>query len=236
MPRASFKNNIVALLSEPDFAALEPLLEPVALGLRDVIVRANAPIRHVYFPESGQLSVLARAPASEPIEVGMVGFEGLSDMVAGGRSSLETIVQVGGRAHRVGYDAFHRLLGESVALAGLLLRWHQAVIAQISYTALAHGSFSVSERLARFLLMMQDRLASDELPLVHEFLSWMLAVRRAGVSEALAELQRAGCIDRGRGRIAIVDRARLIEQASGSYGRAENEYDRLLGPMARPSG
>ncbi len=228
-----YANNFLRLMAEPDRAVLEPLFERVRLEGREVIVRANAPIDYIYFPESGQLSVLAKVPQSEPIEVGMIGYEGMSDMVATGRAPLETVVQGPGVAHRIRYEAFRARLAESLPLCDLMMRWHQAFIAQLSYTALSHGSFTISERLARFLLMMRDRVRSDELPVVHEYLSWMLAVRRAGVSEALEALRVAGCIERARGRLRIVDREAMIEQASGSYGRAEAEYDRLMGPLDR---
>lgn len=228
-----FRNNIFRLLADADFAALEPFIERVSLHARDVIVRANGPIDYVYFPEAGQLSILAKVALSEPIEVGMIGFEGMSDVAIYGRTTLETIVQAPGDAHRIPHADFQRRLVESAALANLMLRWQQSLISQISYTALSHGSFTITERLARFLLMMQDRIQSDEMPLVHEFLSWMLAVRRAGVSEALEELRAAGCLDRSRGRLRILDREGLVEQASGAYGRAEAEYDRLLSPLQR---
>lgn len=233
MGRSSYRNNFIRLLPEEDFAVLEPSLERVSLRSRDVIVRPNAPIAHVYFVETGQLSVLARVPQSEAIEVGMIGFEGMSDMVAGGRTTLETIAQSPCEGHRIRFADFAARLSVSLPLADLTMRWQQCIISQMAYTALSHGSFTITERLARFLLMMQDRLCGEEIPLVHEFLSWMLAVRRAGVSDALEYLRQAGCIERGRGRIRIIDRDRLIEHASGSYGRAEAEYDRLMGPLDR---
>jgi hypothetical protein len=108
------------------------------------------------------------------------------------------------------------------------LKHQQAFTAQVAYTALSHGAFNVRQRLSRFLLMADDRAGQRDLPLVHGFFSWMLAVRRAGVSECLKMLAAEGAVETRRGKVRIVDREKLIEIAQGSYGLAEAEYERIF--------
>jgi CRP-like cAMP-binding protein len=231
MLRDAFRNQLILRFTDRDFGLLQHSFEPVEMKLRDILVRPGYLIEHVYFPESGQISVLAKVPQSEPIEVGMIGREGMSDMMPTGRSPLESIVQVPGLAHRIDRELFLRATKESADLSGLMLRYENAMMMQLSYTALSHGSFTIDERLARWLLMVHDRVDGDEIPLVHEFFSWMLAVRRSGVTEAFKSLRAHGCVETGRGFIKILDRATLIELAGGSYGPAEAEYERLMGAL-----
>ncbi|MDB5570165.1 MAG: Crp/Fnr family transcriptional regulator [Hyphomicrobiales bacterium] len=223
-----FQNTLLRLMSPQDMEIFRPELEPCAFKVRDVIVRPNTAIEYVYFPESGQLSTLAKIRNFEPIEVGMVGREGMSDMLPGGRTPLETIVQVQGEGHRIPVAALEGQVVASPPFAALMLRYQRFMLIQLSYTALSHGSFTVTERLARWLLMVDDRINGD-IPLVHEFFSWMLAVRRAGVTEAMNRLQAQGAISTQRGRVRILDRDALVELASGSYGPPEVEYERLFG-------
>jgi CRP-like cAMP-binding protein len=139
------------------------------------------------------------------------------------------VVQLSGEAFRIEQKRMVDALARSASLSNLVLRYQTALLIQVSYTALSHGGFTVPERLARWLLMVQDRAEGDEFPLVHEFFSWMLAVRRAGVTEAFRDLRSHGCIETGRGMVKILDREMLIELSSGSYGPPEIEYERLLG-------
>lgn len=229
MQQTSFHNKIIRKFSSVDFAKLRDSFELAPMKARDLIVRSNAPITHLYFLESGQLSVLAKVPRSEPIEVGMIGYEGMSDLAISGRTPLESLCQIAGDSYRIERDVFLAAMGKSAELSDLMLRYQQFMIVQLSYTALSHGSFTVDERLARWLLMVHDRVDGDEIPLVHDFFSWMLAVRRAGVTESFKNLRSHGCIETERGLVRILDRNMLIELASGSYGPAEAEYEKLLG-------
>lgn len=229
MRQPTFKNKLIHNLSAEDFDHLGRHFEPVSLTFREHLIQANKPVSHVYFPESGQCSMLARVPHSEPIEVGMFGVEGMSEMAPDGRTPFDTIVQVAGDAHRVDFQLFLDAALNSSTLTETTNRYQQAMLVQLSYTTLSHGSFTATERLARWILMTHDRVDGDELPLVHEFFSWMLAVRRAGITDALKELRSHGAIDTGRGRVVVLDRDELIALASGSYGPAEAEFQRLLG-------
>lgn len=229
MKQVSFRNKIIQKFTNDAFVRLRDDLEPIQLKVRDVITRPNTPITHVYFLESGQISVLAKVQKSEPIEVGIIGREGMSDMAINGRTPLESLCQVAGDSHRIERATFIAAMAENKDLADLMLRYQQFMIVQLSFTALSHGSFTVDERLARWLLMVHDRVDGDEIPLVHDFFSWMLAVRRAGVTDSFRTLRSHGCIETGRGLVRIIDRDMLIELASGSYGPAEAEYQKLLG-------
>lgn len=226
--RAQYTNRLLGLLDAADMERLAPHLERVALISRQILVRLHAPVDYVYFVESGQLSVLAKVPMSEPIETGMIGREGMSDLALGGRSPVEVVVQLAGEAIRIEQKVLVEALSKSASLTNIVLRFQTALLIQVSYTALSHGGFTVPERLARWLLMVHDRAEGDEFPLVHEFFSWMLAVRRAGVTEALRELRSQGAIATSCGTVKIVDRDLLIELASGSYGPPEAEYDLLF--------
>jgi CRP-like cAMP-binding protein len=113
----------------------------------------------------------------------------------------------------------------------VVLRYQQTMIVQASYTALSHGSFNIEERLARWLLMCFDRSKGADLPLVHEFIALMLAVRRSGVTTAIHVLEGNHAIKATRGSIQLRDREKLEELASGSYGDPESEYARLMGPL-----
>lgn len=226
----SFRNHLLNFMSADDRALITPHFEPFKLVARQVLIRQNAPVDHVYFVESGQLSCLAKVALSESIESGMIGREGMSDMALSGRAPLEVVVQLSGDALRIARPQLAHALLRSAGLANVMLRFQAAMMVQVSYTALSHGAFTVPERLARWLLMVQDHAEADEFPLVHEFFSWMLAVRRAGVTEAFHELRNHGCIATGRGSVKILDRDMLIELASGSYGPPEAEYARLFAP------
>ncbi|MDB5570733.1 MAG: putative transcriptional regulator, Crp/Fnr family [Hyphomicrobiales bacterium] len=232
MLQNSLRNKLLQKFPAADFDRLKPDLRLVEMKLRDVLVRPGYPIDHVYFPESGQISVLAKVAQSEPIEVGMIGWEGMSDMIPTGRSPLESIVQVPGEAHRVDRELLMRVTRESAELSDLLLRYENFLLMQLSFTALSHGGFSIDERLARWLLMVHDRVEGDQIPLVHEFFSWMLAVRRPGVTNAFKTLRECGAIETGRGFVTIRDRDMLIDIAAGSYGPAEAEYEKLIGVPA----
>jgi CRP-like cAMP-binding protein len=188
----------------------------------------------VYFPENALGSVVALTREGRRIEVGLFGRDGMSapSLLHGAdRSPLETFTQVPGPAFQIAVAPLREVIALSPSFAALLLRYVEAFNVQVSHTVVANGIYTLEERLARWLLMTHDRLDGDDLPLVQEFLAMMLAVRRAGVAEALQALQEAGVIKAARGLITIVNRARLEEIAGGSYGQPEAEYRRLVGAL-----
>jgi CRP-like cAMP-binding protein len=213
---------------------LLPHLTLVSLHKGDVLVHAHRPIKQVYFPENALGSVVALTREGRRIEVGLFGRDGMSGtsiLLGGDRSSLETFTQVPGPAFQIAAARLRAVIAQSPSFAALLLRYVEAFNVQVSHTATANGIYTLEERLARWLLMTHDRMDGDDLPLVQEFLAMMLAVRRAGVAEALQALDEAGVIKTDRGLITIVNRARLEEIAGGSYGQPEAEYRRLVGPI-----
>jgi CRP-like cAMP-binding protein len=147
---------------------------------------------------------------------------------SGDRTSLSAVVQVAGSAWRISANDFSRLLHTLPSLNEMTLRYKEASAIQFAYTALAHGSFTIEERLARWLLMSHDRSKRDTIPMVHEFLAAMLAVRRSGVTTATHVLEGVGAIKAVRGAMTIRSREKLLEFAGESYGEPEAEYERLM--------
>lgn len=223
--QSSYNNQILRRMSDEDFRSIVHKMDPVELKVRATLFRANYDVSHVFFVESGQISMLAKIPESEPIEVGMVGSEGATDMLHSGRAPLSAVIQVAGTAMRIDRLVLLELCKTSAHFANLMSRLQSAMLAQVSFTALSHGILTVEQRLARW------RIDGDEIQMSHDFFAWMLAVRRAGVTDALKSLRSLGGIETGRGSTIVLDRARLLEVAGGAYGPAELEYERLLGPM-----
>lgn len=230
------ENLLLAALTDGDRAILAPHLAEVPLNSRDVLVRPNLPIEHVYFPQRGLASIISGGDDGVRLEVGVFGRDGMSApslLLGVDRTPHETFMQVPGAGLKIAADAFVNALRQSQTLRAAMLKYVQALTIQTSQTAVSNGAFTIEERLARWLLMCHDRLEGDVLPLTHEFLALMLAVRRPGVTIAVQTLDGAGLIKADRGRITVVDRAGLEDLADGSYGPAEAEYERLIAPLRR---
>ncbi len=235
LPQSSVRNRLLAGLSREDFHLLQPHLEPVTLDRGDVLVTPDEPIEHVTFIEAGVTSVVANTEGGRRIEIGLTGWDGLAGtpvLLGVDRTPHENFMQVAGSGLRIGADVLKQALQHSPSLHDLLLRYVQVFTIQTSHTALSNGSHKIEERLARWLLMCHDRLDGDDLPLTHEFIAIMLAVRRAGVTEALNILEERGVIRARRGNIVVLDRAGLEAAAGDSYGVPEAEYRRLIGPLS----
>ncbi|WP_228445664.1 Crp/Fnr family transcriptional regulator [Terricaulis silvestris] len=145
------------------------------------------------------------------------------------RSPNDAFVQLAGRAVRITSDDLREVLSQSTAFRQLAQRFVQVFMAQVAQTALANGRAKIEERLARWLLMAQDRLDDSNLTLTHEFIALMLGVRRPGVTDALNDLEGKGLIRSSRGALRIIDRHGLEATAGGIYGVPEAEYKRLIG-------
>lgn len=212
-------NHILTALSEADYGLLAPHLQPVELPLRKSLEHAKRRIIDVYFPDSGFASVVANG-GKRPIEVGLIGREGmtgLSLIFGDDRARFETFMQAAGAGHCIKAKALREAVQSSRTLLPGILRYANIFLHQTARTSLANGRNKVEERLARWLLLASDRLDNDELSLTHEFLAMMLAVRRAGVTEAIQELERRGVIRRKRGSIVIIDRDALVKMSNGTY-------------------
>jgi CRP-like cAMP-binding protein len=236
LEQSSVRNRLLAALSADDYAMWAPHLTRVNLAFRATLHHAGEPVVAAYFPEQGYASMLATLGDGEAAEVGMIGFEGIIGLpllFGTDRSPVEALVQSGGSASRLPAEIFQRAVEERPALRALMLRYAMAFNTQVTMTAACNGRHRVQQRLARWLLMASDRTDNDEFAMTHEFLSMMLAVRRAGVTVAAGALQKSGFIRYEQGRIRITDRRGLEAAACECHAIARREYERLLGP-ARP--
>jgi CRP-like cAMP-binding protein len=223
------RNRLLAALSPDDYARLEPMLERVALELQATLVAANEPIRYVYFPESGIVSSIADLE-QERVEVGVIGREGFVGVpvVLGTDQTPNTnIVQAPGEALRITSQALRAAITDRPSIFRPLGLYTQSLFVQVTQTAYVNVIFDIEARLARWLLMMQDRVG-DEMPVTHDFLAAMLGVRRPGVTMATHVLEGTGAIRAKRARIEVRDREKLMELAGDSYGSAEREYERMM--------
>ncbi|MBG1232640.1 Crp/Fnr family transcriptional regulator [Aestuariivirga litoralis] len=205
--------------------------EWVDLNSHDVLHSQGQTIRHIYFPVSGICSVLALCNDGTRIETGLIGREGLigaSLCFAVTDAPFEVVVQVPGRSIRIAERAFLETFNSSVETRTAILRFVYTLMVQTAQTALANGRMTIQQRLARWLLMCQDRLDTAEFVITHEFLSQTLAVRRAGVTVALQVLEGQNAIKSMRGKVRILDRPSLLKIAGGAYGVPENEYQRFF--------
>jgi len=234
--RETIKNTFLLALDPDVFELLAPHLEPVALPMRMILVQENKQIEYVYFPESGIASIVALTPEREMIEAGVFGYEGCSNFIinpGSDRVPMRTFMQVTGEGWRIAGEHYARVLHASQSFTDRVLSYEQYKAIQFAYTAISHGSYNLPERLARWILMYQDRVG-DNFPITHDFLATMLAVRRAGVTEAIHHLEGHRAIKATRARIEVLDRGRLLDLANGSYGVPEQHYDRLILQITRP--
>ncbi|MDB5652280.1 MAG: Transcriptional regulator, Crp family [Hyphomicrobiales bacterium] len=230
MSTPSFKNLLLSRLDAKELARITPSLEHIPLTAKKVLVEVNSPIEYVYFPEAGICSLLAVTRKAGPIEVGMMGLEGMTDMLieVGDISYLRTIVQMAGSAWRMKAEDFACSLSHSQPFARLVLRYKEALAIQFAYSAFAHGTFTIEERLSRWILMRHDRAQCETFPIVHDFMAAMLAVRRSGVTSAIHTLEGYGAIKSTRGMITIRDRDKLLDYAGECYGVSERAYQRIM--------
>ena len=224
-PSISAKNRILSRLSDDDAALLTPDLEPVELALRQVLETPDKPIQHAYFIEYGLASIIA-ANGHKRLEVGLIGCDGMTGLpivLGNDRSPNETFMQVPGNGQRIAADKLREAISQSRSLERALLSFAHSFLNQTANTALSNGTATLEERLARWLLMANDRLKGNEVPLTHEFLSLMLGVRRAGVTVALHYLEQRAVISLARKQIVITDRRGLKAAANGTYHEPEKE-------------
>jgi len=233
-------NHLLSRLSPADLAWLKPHLTAVRFDVRRTFEEPDKPIKHVYFPLDGLVSVVALTSGAQQSEVGLIGREGMTGIaivMGGDRSPHLSYVQVPGRAGlRLAADHLREAMRERPAIQSCFLHFAQAFMTQATHTAVANGRGKLEERLARWLLMVHDRLPGNELHLTHEFIALMLNVRRAGVTEALRGLTDKGIVTAKRGQIVVTDRAALEKHANGLYGIPEREYLRLIGWRPKQSG
>jgi CRP-like cAMP-binding protein len=228
----STTNKLLLALSSQDLELLRPSLFPIVLRLKHEFERPNQRISDLIFPDTGIVSVVALHPNQTGVEIGVIGGEGVtgSAVLLGNDSSPhQAYVQVAGRGVRISTGDFRKAMQTSPSLQSLLHKYVQTFMVQTAQTAIANARATLPQRLARWLLMARDRVPGDKLPLTHEFLSLMMGVRRAGVTEAMQALTRQKLTNASRGQITVLNRKGLEKLAGNFYGIPEAEYRRLLG-------
>lgn len=224
-------NQLIALLPRRDRLRLLALSESVELELGVVLCEPGEATRHVYFPDECFISLVTTLEGEPGLEVGMVGSEGMLGaqlMLGVSTTPLHALVQGSGTAHRIEAAPFRRELASGKALQRVLNRYLYVLMAQLATSAACTRFHSVGPRLGRWLLMSQDRAHSDSFHLTHEFLAYILGVRRVGITRAASDLQRRGFIQYHRGEITVLDRAGLEAASCGCYAADRRAYDRLL--------
>ncbi|MER8510053.1 Crp/Fnr family transcriptional regulator [Mesorhizobium sp. M0965] len=227
MPQSLLRNHVLKTLSSEDFALLRPSLHHVELNIKDQLEVSYQPIERVYFPEMGIASVVATMTGGRQSEVGIVGHDGMTGVaviLGQDKSPNETYIQVAGNGWILPVEDLRAAIAASQSLRESLLRYAHAFLVQSSRTALVNGHSKIEERLARWLLMVQDRAEGNKIYLTHEFLATMLGARRPGVTTALQMLEYRGLVHAKRGEIAIVDRVGMIKLTHGAYGEEEQSH------------
>ena len=225
-------NRLILSLPGRDQSRLLAIAQPVRLESGTVLAEAGKPARHVYFPVDCVLTLQAAIYGEPGLAVGMVGSEGMlgAQLALGvARAPCAAAVQGAGTAWRVKAAPFARELASSCALKQCLRRYVCVLMAQLGTSAGCVRFHNVAPRLARCLLMSQDRAHSDSMHLTHDDLASLLGVRRAGITRAAGELQRSRLIRYRRGRITVLDRAGLERVACGCYAADLAAYERMLG-------
>ena len=229
---APLQNHLIELLPRAAQRRVLALCEPVDLVLSQTLCEPGTPTLAVYFPTEGFISLVALNEGVAALEVGMVGREGM----LGAQLALDVdtvplraLVQGAGRAWRIGRAPFRAELAQNTALQRVLQRYVYVLMAQLAAAAACLRFHLIGPRLARWLLMSQDRARADQFRVTHEFLAYMLGVRRVGITGAAGALQHAGLIEYRRGQLTVLDRAGLEAAACSCYAADRRAYGQLLG-------
>lgn len=223
-------NRLLAALTPDTQSSLFPLLKLVDLPLGTVVYESGQIPEYVYFPANCIVSLLNVTLDGASAEISVVGNDGIVGIAVfmGGESSpSRAIVQSAGAAYRLPAKNLREEFNRSVDMRMHMLRYTQALIAQMSQTAVCNRHHSIDQQLCRWLLLSLDRIAGDSLIMTHELIANMLGVRREGVSEAAGKLQKVGVIRYQRGHITVTDRAKLEQLSCECYQVVRQETDRL---------
>jgi CRP-like cAMP-binding protein len=229
----ALRNQLLAALPPTDWLQWLPHLEPVTLSLGQVLYESGKRMAHVYFPTTAIVSLLYVLRDGGSAEIAVVGHEGvvgISLFMGGETTPSRAVVQSAGKGYRLRGQAVKGAFEHAGPVMHLMLRYTQALITQMSQTAVCNRHHSLDKQLCRWLLLSLDRLEGNDLVMTQELIANMLGVRREGVTEAALKLQSAGLIRYARGRITVLDRAGLEERTCECYAVVKQEYDRLLPP------
>ncbi len=229
-------NFLLAALPDATYEGLLPSLEKVALPLGMVVYESGGVQGYVYFPTSSIVSllyVLADGASAEIAVTGREGLVGIALFMGGETTPSRAVVQSAGEGYRLRASVLKKEFEGGGALQHLLLRYTQALITQMTQTAVCNRHHSVDQQLCRWLLLSLDRLPGNELMMTQELIANMLGVRREGVTEAAGRLQAEGLIHYRRGHISVLDRGRLETRVCECYAVVKKEYGRLLPESTR---
>lgn len=227
------RNAILRYLPPQTLSALQPYWRRIRLQRRTVLQEAHSPVADVFFIEQGMAALAAPMEQGGQVEVALVGQSGLVGVPAllgTAHSPHRCQVEVEGEALQIDARTIARVMNEHAALRQSVMNYVQALLVHTSQTAMCNGRHDLVQRLARWLLLAHDQLASRLIPLTHELMSMMLGVRRAGISDVLARLEASGAIKKARGAVVITDLAQLERHACECYRVIADEYARLIDP------
>ena len=225
------QNHLLAALPAEIFERLSPHLELISMPLGEVLYESGGQLQHVYFPTTAIVSlhyIMENGASSEIAGVGNEGVLGISLFMGGNTTPSLATVQTAGHGYRLKVRLMMEEFNRAGPMMRLMLRYTQALITQMSQTAVCNRHHSVEQQLCRWLLLTLDRLTSNELIMTQELIASMLGVRREGITEAAGNLQRAGLISYRRGHITVLERSGLESRVCECYVVVKNEFDRLL--------
>lgn len=224
-------NHLLAALPANEWVRWQSELELIDLKLGQVLYESGGKMQHVYFPVDAIVSllfVLENGASAEIAVVGNEGIVGVSLFMGGETTPSRAVVQSAGKCVRLNAQTLKNEFTNSLPVMHLLLRYTQALLTQMTQTAVCNRHQSLDQQLCRWLLLSMDRLPGSHLVMTQELIANMLGVRREGVTEAAGRLQKAGLISYARGKIDVIDRAGLEARTCECYGVVKKEYDRLL--------
>lgn len=224
-------NDLFHSIPEAEWERLLPHIEPSILPLGKVLYEPGMKMTHVYFPSNAIISILYALENGSSAEIAVVGREGvvgISIFMGGDSTSTRAVVQSAGTGYKIKSKVILEEFNRSGPVMHLFLRYTQALITQMSQTAVCNRHHTLDQQFCRWLLLSLDRLISNELVMTQELIANMLGVRREGVTEAALKVQKAGLIKYARGHITILDRSGLEHRTCECYQVVKTEYDRLL--------
>ena len=230
------QNHLLDALPNADYERILPQLEFIAMPLGQALYESGGKLQHVYFPTTSIVSllyVLENGASAEIAVVGNEGILGISLFMGGETTPSRAVVQSAGFGYRLKAKNLKVEFDRAGATMYLLLRYTQALITQMSQTAVCNRHHSIEQQLCRWLLLSLDRLSSNELKMTQELIANMLGVRREGVTDAAGKLQRDGLIEYSRGHITVLDRTGLEKRVCECYQVVKTEFDRLLPDLHR---
>ena len=231
-PKDALKNHLLAALPEDEYARLKSKLEPISFKLGEVLYESGDKMDYLYFPTTTIISMLYVMENGATAEIGVIGNDGLIGnalFMGGDTTTSRAISQSAGEAYRMRAKDVKPEFALGGVFQEILLRFTQALMTQISQTAVCNRLHAVEQQLCRWLLLSHDRLDSDKLVMTHDLISNMLGVRREGITLAAQKLAKRKLIKNVRGTITVIDRQGLEQAACECYTVVNDEYNRLLG-------